>query len=174
MNHALSPIAGETLRAIVTYKHTHDGNAPALGDLADILGHSKSSIWQAVRKLEAAGLLQRAPGKGRTLMVKGGHWQWAVPQPYPDGRIGDVLRVVVTHKAAHDGNAPDHREIAASLGVVYSGSIKVYLDELSEQGYITTAYATNRYIAVTGGQWTCDEAWLTGQIAAGRQMSLLD
>ncbi len=160
MSERLSARACAVLQAIVAFKQAHDGNSPSMKELAKAVGKAKSSVWQAVQELETADLLQREPGSSRTLQLTGSAWRWVAPQSYPNGRVGDVLRVIVVHKAAHDGNAPGHREIATALGVVYSGAIKVYLDELVEAGFITTAYATDRYICVRGGQWTCDAAWL--------------
>lgn len=161
MGNSLSPSACAILQAIVSFKQGHDGNAPTLEELAGMVGLGKSTIWKYVRELERAALLHHQPGSGRALSLVGGRWEWVTPRPFPPGRIGDVLRVVVAYKTSHDGVSPDHRQIAAALGVVYSGSIKVYLDTLAERGYITAGYATERYICVMGGKWQCDDAWLT-------------
>lgn len=160
MHKELSSKACAVLRAIIAYKETHDGNAPSLQELANALGQAKSTTWLGVQELERGGFLQRQPGGGRTLQLVGGGWQWTHSRPYPSGRKGDVLRVIVDYKSTHDGNAPGHREIAARLGVVYSGAIKGYLDELMEEGFIETEYASDRFISVYGGRWGCDATWL--------------
>jgi hypothetical protein len=165
MCNPLSVTAQAVWQAIIAYKKSHDGISPAMQDLANLAGCSKTRSWHAIGELEAAGLLQRLGG-GRGLMVHGGQWRWARPQPYPAGRLGDVLRVVVAYKAAHDGLAPKHREIAAALGLAYTGAIKGYLDQLAAQGYVSTGYATDRGIAVTGGEWRWQEPGESGAAAA--------
>ena len=145
------------LEAIIRYKQTNDGISPALADLATQFDIAKSQAMEQINRLIASKLLSKTPGKSRNLAVTGGRWQWLEPKPIPSKRAGDVLRIVVIHKQANDGNAPSHREIAQALELSYTGDIKGYLDELAEEGYLSVAYATDRHICIVGGAWHCDK-----------------
>lgn len=145
------------LDAIIRYKLANDGVSPSLAELSAQFDIAKSQAMEQINRLVASKLLSKTPGKSRNLAVTGGQWQWAKPQTHPTKRAGDVLRAVVDYKRAHDGNAPSHREIAQILGLSYTGDIKGYLDGLAEDGYLTTAYATDRHICVVGGVWHCDK-----------------
>jgi SOS-response transcriptional repressor LexA len=166
MNEPLPAQTYDTLQAIIVYKTEHDGVSPSLDELAVAVTMVKSRLSKHISRLCKHGLLTRTPGKSRNLAVAGGQWAWAEPKTFPIGRAGDVLRIVVTYKTDYDGNAPSHRQIAQALGLAYTGDIKTYLDELAEGGYLATAYATDRHIAVAGGRWNYDAAVL--QAASGR------
>ncbi len=163
------PLPAQTyaiLQAIVAYKTTQDGVSPSLDELAPAVSLNKSQLPAHISRLVKHGLLRKTPGQSRNLAVSGGHWRWAAPQLEPPGRVGDVLRLVIAYKTEHDGNAPSHRQIAEALGLVYTGDIKTYLDELAERGCLTLSYATDRHIMVMGGEWGVETAVL--QAAAAR------
>jgi SOS-response transcriptional repressor LexA len=158
MNQPLPAQTYDILQAIIAYKTEHDGVSPSLDELAVTVTMVKSQLSQHISRLCKHGLLFRTPGQSRNLAVTGGQWAWAAPKLFPSGRIGDVLRIVVKYKTEYDGNAPSHRQIAQTLGLAYTGDISMYLDELAAAGYLTTAYATDRHIAVIGGRWVYDTA----------------
>jgi SOS-response transcriptional repressor LexA len=145
------------LDAIIRYKQANDGVSPSLAELAAEFNIAKSQVMELINRLIASKCLCKTPGKSRNLAVTGGRWQWLETKAIPDKRAGDVLRTVVAYKQANDGNAPSHREIAQALGLSYTGDIKGYMDDLTEAGYISAAYATNRHIRVVGGAWHCDK-----------------
>ena len=149
------------LDAIITYKQANDGVSPSLDELATQTGISKSQAMEQINHLVTSKLLFKTPGNSRNLAVTGGQWQWLEPKAIPDKRVGGVLRIVVDYKQTNDGNAPSHREIAQALGLSYTGDIKIYLDELAEEGHLSVAYATDRHICVIGGVWQCDKDALT-------------
>ena len=156
MTFSHTQLTPKILDAVIDYKQEHDGVSPSLAELAVQVNISKSQAQEHINHLVTGKLLSKTPGKSRNLAVTGGRWQWTEPRLYPDKRAGDILRVVVGYKEAHDGNAPSHRQIAEALELSYTGDIKGYLDDLTDAGYLSTAYAADRHICVTGGIWRCD------------------
>jgi SOS-response transcriptional repressor LexA len=145
-----------TLQAILAYKQKNDGVAPSLIELGTQLNLVKSGVSRQITRLINYGFLYRTPGRSRNLAITGGKWRWAKPRPFPTGRAGDVLQMILDYKRTYDGNAPSLREISAALGLAYTGGIKAYLETLEEAGYLTTAFATDRHICIVGGIWRCD------------------
>lgn len=146
-----------TLDAIISYKQTNDGVSPSLAELATQFGIAKSQVMEQINRLIESKHLSKTAGNSRNLAVAGGQWLWATPKPFPEKRVGEILRAIVAYKQANDGNSPSHREIAQELGLSYTGDIKGYVDELAEAGYLSAAYATDRHICIVGGSWQCDK-----------------
>ncbi|NHZ72632.1 MAG: hypothetical protein GWP17_06080 [Aquificales bacterium] len=154
---SLTQFTQTILEAVLSTKQENDGISPSLAELAAQFGVGKSQVQDHIMRLMTGNLLYKTPGKSRNLAVVGGTWVWAEPRPYPIKRVGDVLRAVVVYKQSYDGNAPSHRQIAHTLGLSYTGDIKGYMDDLSDAGYLKTAYATDRHIMVVGGNWRYDK-----------------
>jgi len=148
------------LKAIISYKQRHDGISPAYDELALTTGMSKSVVQQHIHNLVRKGLLQKTPGPSRNLAVVSSNWEWGEKRPFPSGRLGDILNMIIKYKTTHNGNAPGHRDIAENLGLVYAGSIKAYLDTLTEMGYLTTLYASDQAIMIVGGVWSYDRSFI--------------
>lgn len=145
------------LKTIISYKQNHDGISPSYDELASVTGMSKSVLKQQILVLLKRGLLYKTPGPSRNLAVVGGKWVWEGKRPFPPNRPADILNMIINYKTTHDGNAPGHRDIAEALGLAYAGSIKTYLDTLTEMGFLTTTYASDRAIMIVGGRWTYDK-----------------
>lgn len=69
---------------IVTYKRTHDGNAPSLYQIARALGIDKSTVKYHLDRLVDAGHIRRTGRRG--IEVIGGEWQ--LTDAAPDAPAG--------------------------------------------------------------------------------------
>ncbi|MCA9923385.1 MAG: MarR family transcriptional regulator [Anaerolineales bacterium] len=161
------------LKAIINYKQAHDGISPSYDELAAKTGMSKSVLQQHIHILLGKGLLHKTPGPSRNLAVAGGKWSWEEERPFPPGRLADILKTIIDYKTTHDGNAPGHRDIAEKLGLAYAGSIKAYLDTLTEMGYLTTIYASDRNIMIVGGVWSYDQSLIEARCPQQRKQGSL-
>ena len=69
--------------AIVTYKSMHDGCSPALSDLVEVCGGSKSTVKYHLTRLEKAGWIRKPAGMhARGIQVMGGQWKWTPPKAW--------------------------------------------------------------------------------------------
>lgn len=67
----------------------------------------------------------------------------------------EVLRFIISFKAAHDGNSPTYREIMADCDLASTSLVAYYLAELEDRGQIRRpGVGRSRGIEVTGGRWS--------------------
>lgn len=72
----LSAAAASVYQAIIAYKVANDGASPTVRELARLTGAAnQSSVVYHLRRLEAAGLIEREFALARVIRVVGGEWR---------------------------------------------------------------------------------------------------
>ena len=122
--------------------------APSEAELAAEFGVARGTVRQALESLEASGLLETVPGRGRYVRSPHGDRQPSARYEH----VADALRTSIRTGQLMPGDPlPGEHAIAAQHDVA-RGTVRLALAELEREGLIRTEPGRGRFVAPEAGQ----------------------
>jgi DNA-binding GntR family transcriptional regulator len=141
-------LADELRRRVDSGALPPGAKAPSEAELTAEFGVARGTVRQALESLEASGLLETVPGRGRYVSSARGDRQ-------PSARyeqVADILRSSIRTGQLKPGDPLPSEQAVATEHDVARGTARQALAELEREGLVRTEAGRGRFVAPEPGQ----------------------